>query len=91
MAKNKNKKGHPRGGEIAQDPSRAKKPKIVKQWDDYFQEGELEDWQRLMRDLGIEGEFASKSKCRKVYTYIFTAAHFYVKHLYTLTKTGLVY
>ncbi|KAI0022235.1 hypothetical protein F4780DRAFT_210176 [Xylariomycetidae sp. FL0641] len=41
------------------------KRKIVKAWRDYFKKGELEDWQRLMGDLGFETEFPSKSKCRK--------------------------
>jgi hypothetical protein len=35
-------------------------------WDGYFGGGELEDWQRLVHDLGIEGDFSSKTKCRKV-------------------------
>jgi hypothetical protein len=43
-------------------------------WDDYFGGGELADWQRLLLDPGIEGEFSSKNQCKKVspstsYTY----------------------
>lgn len=40
--------------------------KVVRDWETYFREGELEDWQRLMRDLGFDEEFLSKSQCRKV-------------------------
>lgn len=43
-----------------------KKPAIVKQWDEYFQNDDLENWQRLMKDLGLEGEFRSKTQCRNV-------------------------
>ncbi|KAK6865977.1 hypothetical protein PG995_002505 [Apiospora arundinis] len=39
-----------------------KKPAIVKQWDEYFQNDDLENWQRLMKDLGLEGEFRSSEK-----------------------------
>lgn len=35
-------------------------------WDDYFGGGELADWQRLLHDLGIEGDFTSKRQCKKV-------------------------
>ncbi|KAK7752464.1 hypothetical protein SLS62_005617 [Diatrype stigma] len=65
--KNKNKKGHngQQGGVALQPQSEPKKPKIVQQWEEYFREGNLEDWQRLMRHLGFEGEFDSKKKCRK--------------------------
>jgi hypothetical protein len=39
---------------------------IVQAWDDYFGEGTLHDWARLCRDLGLEGDFSSKTKCKKV-------------------------
>ncbi|KAJ8130342.1 hypothetical protein O1611_g3288 [Lasiodiplodia mahajangana] len=42
-----------------------KKHDVVVQWEQYMGHGELGDWQRLMRDLGFEEEFTSKSKCRK--------------------------
>ncbi|KAI0486367.1 hypothetical protein F4859DRAFT_367354 [Xylaria cf. heliscus] len=42
------------------------KPSIVMEWEKYMGHGELEDWQRLMRDLGFEEDFPSKTKCRKV-------------------------
>lgn len=35
-------------------------------WNDYFGAGELKDWQRLCRDLGLRGDLSSKNKCRKV-------------------------
>ena len=40
---------------------------VVDAWDDYFGEGTLDDWARLCRDLGLEGDFSSKNKCKKVY------------------------
>lgn len=45
---------------------RSKTPKIVREWDNYFKKGTLEDWQRLMKDLGYVEEFRSKTECRKV-------------------------
>ncbi|KAJ9164866.1 hypothetical protein NKR19_g940 [Coniochaeta hoffmannii] len=38
---------------------------VVDAWDDYFGEGTLDDWARLCRDLGLEGDFSSKNKCKK--------------------------
>ncbi|KAI1434577.1 hypothetical protein GGR50DRAFT_694941 [Xylaria sp. CBS 124048] len=40
-------------------------PVVVVAWEQYMRKGELEDWQRLMRDLGLQSEFSSKAKCRK--------------------------
>ncbi|KAI1158574.1 hypothetical protein F5B18DRAFT_656534 [Nemania serpens] len=51
MAKKKNKKAR------AED--------VVVEWEKYMGQGELADWQRLMRDLGFDEEFPSKSQCRK--------------------------
>lgn len=48
---------------ITQKPARVN---IVQAWDDYFGQGTLEDWARLCRDLGLEGDFSSKTKCKKV-------------------------
>ncbi|KAK8095581.1 uncharacterized protein PG998_002209 [Apiospora kogelbergensis] len=42
-----------------------KKLAIVRQWNQYIQDGALENWQRLLKDLGLEGEFRSKNQCRK--------------------------
>lgn len=42
-----------------------KKPSIVKRFDDYFGAGILADWQRLCDDIGLSGDFSSKTKCRK--------------------------
>lgn len=39
---------------------------VVKAWNDYFGEGNLDDWARFCRDLGLEGDFSSKKKCKKV-------------------------
>jgi hypothetical protein len=39
---------------------------VVKAWKEYFGEGNLDDWARFCRDLGLEGDFSSKTKCKKV-------------------------
>jgi hypothetical protein len=40
---------------------------IVAEFDEYFgNESKLENWQRLCRDVGIEDEPRSITKCRKV-------------------------
>lgn len=57
MAKKKGKKS----GALADQ-----KKKVVMDWERYIGRGELEDWQRLMHDLGFDEEFPSKSQCRKV-------------------------
>lgn len=41
-------------------------PSIVLRFDTYFGSGALSDWQRLCRDVGLEGEYPSKNQCRKV-------------------------
>ena len=42
-------------------------PSIVVRFDEYFGPGDLGDWQRLCRDIGIGGgDLSSKTKCRKV-------------------------
>ncbi|KAK2769191.1 hypothetical protein CKAH01_00798 [Colletotrichum kahawae] len=38
---------------------------LVTDWEEYFGEGELEDWQRLCHDLGLPRDLPSKTKCRK--------------------------
>lgn len=43
-----------------------KKLSVVDKWNAYFQNGDLEDWQRLCRDLGLADNLPSKTKCRKV-------------------------
>ncbi|TGJ78847.1 hypothetical protein E0Z10_g9918 [Xylaria hypoxylon] len=40
-------------------------PTVVGEWGMYMGRGGLEDWQRLMKDLGFEEEFPSKTQCRK--------------------------
>ncbi|EGZ76993.1 hypothetical protein NEUTE2DRAFT_99337 [Neurospora tetrasperma FGSC 2509] len=37
---------------------------VIVRWKNYFGAGDLEDWQRLCQDLGLGGEFGSKTKCR---------------------------
>jgi hypothetical protein len=39
---------------------------VVKQWESYIGRATLEDWQRLCHDVGLQGDFGSKIKCRKV-------------------------
>ncbi|KAI1082789.1 hypothetical protein F5B20DRAFT_484481 [Whalleya microplaca] len=54
MAKKKSKKQ--RSDEIK---------KVAQDWENYFGSGELQDWQRLMEDLGFSENFTSKTQCRK--------------------------
>ncbi|GAW20666.1 hypothetical protein ANO14919_101740 [Xylariales sp. No.14919] len=58
MAKKKNKKS---GASTA-----LARPTVAMEWEKYMGRGDLEDWQRLMKDLGFEEEFPSKTQCRKV-------------------------
>lgn len=39
---------------------------IVRRFDAYFGSGALADWQRLCRDVGLEGEYPTKNQCTKV-------------------------
>ncbi|KAI0416082.1 hypothetical protein F5X98DRAFT_376062 [Xylaria grammica] len=57
MAKKKNKKAGA-GTALA-------RPTVAMEWEKYMGRGDLEDWQRLMKDLGFEEEFPSKTQCRK--------------------------
>ncbi|KAI1273387.1 hypothetical protein F5Y07DRAFT_256162 [Xylaria sp. FL0933] len=61
MAKKKNKKAKAANAP-RQEP---KKRTVVLEWEKYMGKGELEDWQRLMKDLGFDEEFPSKKKCRE--------------------------
>lgn len=49
-------------------PAMARKSKqsVVEKWQNYFQNGDLADWQRLCRDLGLADDLPSKKKCRAV-------------------------
>ncbi|OIW34887.1 hypothetical protein CONLIGDRAFT_29751 [Coniochaeta ligniaria NRRL 30616] len=38
---------------------------IVEAWYDYIGEAKLEDWQRLCRDLTLEGDFKTKQECKE--------------------------
>ena len=38
---------------------------LVKKWNEYFQKGELEDYQRLCGDLGLDNDLPSKTQCTK--------------------------
>ncbi|KAI1756570.1 hypothetical protein F4782DRAFT_526259 [Xylaria castorea] len=65
MAKKKNKKARATANPSQQAVVAKKQPAIVAEWEDYMGQGELEDWQRLMKDLGFEEHFPSKNKCRQ--------------------------
>jgi hypothetical protein len=39
---------------------------IVREFDEYFGSGTLEDWQRLCRDIGLDENPSSITQCRKV-------------------------
>lgn len=39
---------------------------IVEEFNTYFGAGTLQDWQRLCRDVGINGDLPSITQCRKV-------------------------
>ncbi|KAI1107502.1 hypothetical protein F4804DRAFT_161907 [Jackrogersella minutella] len=39
-------------------------------WRNYFGTGDLEDWRRLMVDLGLSGTFTSKTQCRKALQHV---------------------
>lgn len=43
-----------------------KRLSLLQQWNNYFQKGTLEDFQRLCADLGITSDLPSKTKCREV-------------------------
>ncbi|KAL6919266.1 hypothetical protein ACHAPO_004378 [Fusarium lateritium] len=45
--------------------SSIKRMSLLEQWNDYFQKGNLEDFQRLCVDLGLPGDLPSKTKCRQ--------------------------
>ncbi|KAH8157174.1 hypothetical protein CIB48_g11070 [Xylaria polymorpha] len=65
MTKKKNKKARAAAAPSQQAVVVAKKPTVVVEWEKYMGDGELEDWQRLMKDLGFEENFPSKTQCRK--------------------------
>jgi hypothetical protein len=47
--------------------TRRRQPRnIATEFDAYFGSGDLEDWQRLCHDVGLTGQFRSKTECRKV-------------------------
>jgi hypothetical protein len=39
---------------------------LLQQWNNYFQKGTLEDFQRLCADLDLASDLPSKTKCREV-------------------------
>ncbi|KAL2139996.1 hypothetical protein VTI28DRAFT_4426 [Corynascus sepedonium] len=42
-----------------------KSRRIVEEFNTYFGAGTLQDWQRLCRDVGINGDLPSITQCRK--------------------------
>ncbi len=59
MGRKKNKTARAANGAL-------KPSAVVVEWEKYMGQGELEDWQRLMGDLGFDEQFPSKTKCRQV-------------------------
>lgn len=49
-----------------QIPQKKKMRKIVDEFNRYFGDGTLENWQRLCRDIGIEDDLPSVKQCRLV-------------------------
>ncbi|KAI0430073.1 hypothetical protein F5Y09DRAFT_242145 [Xylaria sp. FL1042] len=68
MGSKRNKKG-----QAANAPPRQQA--VVTEWEAYIGHGELEDWQRLMKDLGFEEEFPSKAKCRQALKTVWVNIH----------------
>ncbi|KAI3343185.1 hypothetical protein F4824DRAFT_133797 [Ustulina deusta] len=58
MGRKKNKTARAANGAL-------KPSAVVVEWEKYMGQGELEDWQRLMGDLGFDEQFPSKTKCRQ--------------------------
>ncbi|RYO80181.1 hypothetical protein DL766_001292 [Monosporascus sp. MC13-8B] len=67
MGKKSRKKNRKEGKGNEGQPSQSARvsPAIVRNWEQYFGAGDLQDWQRLMEDLGFDEQFNSKTKCRK--------------------------
>ncbi|KAF7550717.1 hypothetical protein G7046_g7925 [Stylonectria norvegica] len=56
------------GGQPKPNPKPPKKMKaknLVKEWNSYFQKGDLDDFRRLCLDLGLDGNLPSKTQCVK--------------------------
>ncbi|RYP90562.1 hypothetical protein DL770_003324 [Monosporascus sp. CRB-9-2] len=73
----KSKKNRRKGKGNEGQPSQSDRPppKIVRDWEQYFGAGDLQDWQRLMEDLGFEEQFDSKTKCRKALKKVWVNIH----------------
>lgn len=65
---------------------KTKTPSIVKRFDKYFGSGTLEDWQRLCRDVGLEGSYGSITQCRKVYIDTYLPTYRLNYYTYLLAK-----
>ncbi|KAB5536655.1 hypothetical protein GE09DRAFT_335098 [Coniochaeta sp. 2T2.1] len=48
---------------------------VVAAWDAYFGEGTTADWARFCVDLGLEGDFTSKTKCKKAMKNVWINIH----------------
>ncbi|RYP39730.1 hypothetical protein DL767_002111 [Monosporascus sp. MG133] len=77
MGKKSKKKNRKEGKGYEGQPSQsARAPSaIVREWEQYFGAGDLQDWQRLMEDLGFEEQFNSKTKCRKALKNVWVNIH----------------
>ncbi|KAF5010102.1 hypothetical protein FDECE_3718 [Fusarium decemcellulare] len=58
-----------RGMDINSGSASDKNVCLMTLWNNYFQKGTLEDYQRLCSDLGLDSDLSSKKKCRQVREY----------------------
>ncbi|KAI1311381.1 hypothetical protein F5Y03DRAFT_305527 [Xylaria venustula] len=69
MGQKRNKSKHTRAA-AANANAPLQQPKIVAAWDEYMGGNELQDFQRLLKDLGfenVEANYPSKTKCRQAF------------------------
>ncbi|RYO98197.1 hypothetical protein DL764_007169 [Monosporascus ibericus] len=77
MGKKSKKKDRKEGKGNEGQPSQSAKasPAIVRDWEEYFRVGDMQDWQRLMDDLGFDERFNSKTQCRKALKKVWVNIH----------------
>ncbi|RYP70170.1 hypothetical protein DL769_005049 [Monosporascus sp. CRB-8-3] len=74
--KSKKNRKEGKGDEAQPSESAGASPAIVRNWEQYFGAGDLQDWQRLMKDLGFdEQQFNSKTQCRKALKNVWVNIH----------------
>ncbi|RYP49794.1 hypothetical protein DL768_004581 [Monosporascus sp. mg162] len=77
MGKKSKKKNRKEGKGNEGQPSQSARapPAIVRNWEQYFGAGDLQDWRRLMKDLGFDEQFNSKTQCRKALKNVWVNIH----------------